>query len=141
MKVSYLVGSATLGAIGSVAFGGWDGMLVTLLIFMALDFVSGLTVAALGKSPKSGTGKLSSSASFEGLIKKGLILFVPIIGHRVDIVLNQIGVDSDSYVLTGVCLALVLNECISILENLNKGGVKIPKVLLSVIEKAKEKEN
>ena len=49
---------ATLGMLGSLiagAFGGWDGAFITLLIFMAVDYLSGLAVALVFKkdSPRS----------------------------------------------------------------------------------------
>ena len=51
------------GVVGSFIaglFGGWDTSLVTLLLFMGIDYITGLAVAACGKSPKSDTGRLSS---------------------------------------------------------------------------------
>lgn len=57
---------AALGAVGSAAatlFGGWDAGLATLLIFMGLDYVSGLVVAGVfHTSTKTDTGTLESKA-------------------------------------------------------------------------------
>ena len=57
---------SVLGVIGSAIasfFGGWDAGLATLLIFMGLDYISGLIVAGVFKnSPKTDTGSLESKA-------------------------------------------------------------------------------
>ena len=52
-----------VGIVGSFIaglFGGWDASMVTLLLFMGVDYITGIAVAACGKSPKSDTGRLSS---------------------------------------------------------------------------------
>ena len=58
------------GGFIAAIFGGWDSALVTLLIFMGADFLTGLVTAAMGKSKKSASGRLSSSAGWIGLMKK-----------------------------------------------------------------------
>ena len=64
----------SIGAVGSFIaglLGGWDSSLVTLLIFMAIDYITGLIVAGVfHKSKKSESGALESRAGFKGLIKK-----------------------------------------------------------------------
>ena len=63
-----------MGVIGSAIaalFGGWDSALITLIIFMAVDYISGLIVAGVFKaSPKSESGALESKAGFKGLCRK-----------------------------------------------------------------------
>ena len=64
-----------IGAIGSMIaslFGGWDASLQTLVIFMAIDYITGLIVAGVfHASPKTETGTLESRAGWKGLIRKG----------------------------------------------------------------------
>ena len=63
-----------LGAVAQ-AFGGWDTSLATLLVFMALDYLTGLVAAGIfHKSNKTKSGALESNASFKGLCRKGAIL-------------------------------------------------------------------
>ena len=57
MKETICTIAGIFGSFIAGLFGGWDTALATLLIFMAVDYVTGLIVAAAGKSPK---GKLSS---------------------------------------------------------------------------------
>ena len=60
-------------------FGGWDASMVTLLLFMGVDYITGLAVAACGKSPKSDTGRLSSKIGWCGLAKKCVSLLLVLI--------------------------------------------------------------
>ena len=71
------------GAVGGFiasAFGGFDAAMITLLIFMTADYITGLLVAGVfHASPKSETGALESKAGFKGLVRKGMtLLFVHI---------------------------------------------------------------
>lgn len=132
---------ACIGAIGSCLaylFGGWDSALTTLLIFMAVDFVTGLIVAGVfHKSPKTEKGALESRAGFKGLCRKFLILAFVMIANRLDIVL---GFD---YVRTFVCISFMCNELLSIVENAGLMGVPIPAIITNCIEilKSKADEN
>ena len=76
-----------IGAIGggiAALFGGWDSALVTLIIFMGIDFATGMITGAMGKSKHSKTGKLNSKAGWYGLAKKGSILMLIIVAVRLD---------------------------------------------------------
>lgn len=68
---------AVIGIIGATItslFGGWDTALSTLLIFMAIDYVTGLIVTGVfKKSPKTETGALESRVGYKGLFRKGMI--------------------------------------------------------------------
>lgn len=62
------------GAIASL-LGGWDTALQTLIIFMAIDYITGLIVAGVfHTSPKTKTGTLESRAGWKGLCRKGVSL-------------------------------------------------------------------
>ena len=62
------------GAIAGL-FGGWDTALQTLVIFMAVDYITGLIVAGVfHTSPKTKTGTLESRAGWKGLCRKGVSL-------------------------------------------------------------------
>lgn len=53
MKETFCTIAGLIGGFISAIFGGWDSALVTLLIFMGVDFLTGLVTAAMGKSKKS----------------------------------------------------------------------------------------
>lgn len=121
-----------LGMLGSLiagAFGGWDGAFITLLIFMAVDYVSGLMVAAIfKKSPKSETGRLKSLVGWKGLCRKGMTLLIVLVAYRLDLVL---GVE---YIRDTVIIGFIANETISITENAGLMGVPLPKVITKAID-------
>lgn len=127
---------AIIGAVGgciAAIFGGWDAALATLLIFMCIDFASGMITAALGKSKKSKSGGMSSKAGWTGLAKKFSVLMLIIVAVRIDILLNS------NYVRDTVCIAFCCNELISILENAGLMGIELPDGLKNAIELLQKK--
>ena len=126
---------AVLGWIVNM-IGGWSEDLTTLLIFMAVDFFLGLAIAAVWKkSPKSDTGSLSSWSAWKGLCRKGAALLVILIAYRLDVTLGV------NYIRTAVIIAFIVNEGISILENLGIMGVKYPETLKKALDILTDKSN
>lgn len=124
------------GAGLSAIFGGWSGALTTLVIFMAIDYVTGIISAGVfHASTKTDSGRLESRAGWKGLIRKGAILAVVLISHRMDMLMQ-----TESLIKDGAVIAFCTNELISIIENMGHMGVPIPKVLADMIEKMKDKE-
>lgn len=121
-----------LGVIGSAiatAFGGWDAGLTTLLIFMGLDYVSGIIVAAVfHASSKTDTGTLESKTCWKGLCKKCMTLIFVLVAYRLDLIL---GVD---YIRNAVIIAFIANELISLVENAGLMGVPLPNVIVRAID-------
>ena len=121
-----------LGAVGSAIatiFGGWDSGLATLLIFMGLDYASGLVVAGVfHKSNKTETGALESKAGWKGLCKKIMTLVFVVVAHRLDLV---IGVH---YIRDAVIIAFIANELISLVENAGLMGVPLPSIITKAID-------
>lgn len=126
-----------IGIVGSLLarlFGGWDAALVTLLMFMAVDYITGLIVAGVfHRSQKSASGALESRAGFKGLCRKGAVLLIVLVAYRLDIV---IGTD---YIRNAVIIAFLANETISIIENAGLMGVPVPAVVTKAIDILKEK--
>ena len=59
MKDTFCMAVGALGAAIASLYGGWDAALQTLILFMAVDYVTGLIVAGVfHASPKSRTGAL-----------------------------------------------------------------------------------
>lgn len=72
------------------AFGGWSAAQTTLLIFMGIDYISGLIVAGVFHgSPKSDNGTLENRAGRKGLIRKRFTLLAVLIGTRLDLLLAR----------------------------------------------------
>lgn len=129
MKHTILGIAGAAGAGIAHIFGGWSSSITTLLIFMLIDYISGLVVAGVfHASTKTPSGTLSSKTCWQGLVKKCMTLVFVIIGNRIDIVLGA------SYVRDGVCIAFIANELISIFENAKLMGMPIPTVLSNAID-------
>ena len=78
-----------IGSFISYLFGGWNTMIQTLLLFMVLDYITGVIAAGVfHKSSKTTNGALSSKAGFKGLAKKMVILIVICLAYHIDIILN-----------------------------------------------------
>lgn len=126
-----------IGIVGSFVaslFGGWDSALTTLLIFMGVDYITGLIVAGVfHNSGKSESGALESRAGWKGLCRKGMTLLMVLIACRLDLVMGT------SFVRDAVVIAYVVNECISIVENAGLMGLPIPAVLTRAIDVLKQK--
>lgn len=128
----------SVGVVGSLVasfFGGWTASLTTLLIFMAIDYATGLIVAGVfHKSPKTETGALESKAGFKGLIRKLMILLFVLIGYRLDVAVGT------TYIRDAVCIAFIVNELLSIVENAGLMGIPIPAVITEAIDILKKKK-
>lgn len=118
------------GAAAAALLGGWDGAMATLAIFVLIDYITGVVVAAVfKKSNKTASGKLDSRAGLKGLCRKGGIFLLVIIANRLDELCGMGGV-----LRTGVIFALVANESLSIVENLGLMGLPLPNALMQAIE-------
>ena len=119
-----------LGATVAEALGGWDNAVITLIAFMAIDFVMGLICALVfGKSNKSANGSLSSSACWKGLIKKVCTLLIVVVAQRIDILTGS------EYIRNAVVIAFCVSELISICENAGLMGI-LPEGVQKILNKA-----
>ena len=110
-------------------FGGWTEDMITLIIFMAIDFVMGLILAGVfHKSAKSASGNLDSRAGWKGLCKKGVTLLFVLIAHRLDISLQT------DYIRTATIIGFIANEIISIVENAGLMGIPLPEIITKAID-------
>lgn len=134
MKNAICVSIGLVGSLIASLFGGWTASLTTLLIFMGVDYLSGLTVAGIfHRSPKTSTGALESRAGLKGLFKKAMILVFVLIGYRLDVAIGT------TYIKDAVCIAFAANELISIVENAGLMGLPIPRVIKDAIDTLKKK--
>ena len=131
-KILTLIGIAG-GGVASL-FGGWDAALVTLIIFMGIDYTTGLIVAGVfHASGKTETGTLESHAGWKGLCKKGVSLLVVLVACRLDLIMGS------NFIRDAVVIAFIANETISIVENAGLMGIPIPMVIIKAIEVLKNK--
>ena len=102
--------------------GGVDGLMTALLIFMVLDYITGLMCAIADK-------QLSSAVGFKGICKKVLILMLVGVANVVDIHI----VGTGSALRSAVICFYLSNEGLSLLENAAHIGLPIPEKLKSVL--------
>ena len=120
---------AFIGGFLTFIFGGWDICLRVLVLFIFLDYVTGLGGAFMQKNVSSDVGR-------RGILKKATILVVLIVAVLLDRLINN-----GTWVFrTLVCYFYIANEGISLLENAVKIGVPIPKKLIDTLQQLKSKE-
>lgn len=134
MKNTLCTAAGVAGSFIASLFGGWDTGIGTLVLFMGIDFFSGLAVAGIFKnSTKTETGALESKAGFKGLCRKGMTLFFVLIAYRLDLVIGT------NYIRDAVIIGFIANELISIVENAGLMGLPLPAVIAKAIDVLKKK--
>ena len=132
--------SAAIGAVWGL-FGGRDTMLTVMLALMAIDYITGLVIGWVGKSPKTDSGHLSSAVGWAGLAKKAGELLAVIVGVLLDMLaVEQLGLQGAMF-RTGMILYIVATEGISVLENLGILGVPMPGFVAKALEQMREKSD
>lgn len=134
MKNGILAALSAFGSFIANALGGWDAALAVLIAMMAIDYITGLVVGGLfKKSPKTESGRLSSSECFKGLIKKCMIIILVYVAVMLDKVIGE------AYVRMAVILFFVANEGLSIIENTALMGVPYPSFIKKLLEVMRDK--
>lgn len=130
---------ATAAVAGAIAglLGEWNTLLTILVIAMATDYITGLIVAACGRSPKTEGGRLSSTAGFIGLAKKAIIMAVVLLATLLD---KAIGGEAMVFQTASVCY-YIANEGLSILENAALLDVPIPRRLRKALEALRDRND
>lgn len=121
--------SAILGAFLGWFMGGYDGFLQVLLLFVVIDYLTGIMVAVVKK-------QLSSEVGFKGLIRKVFIFAMVGIAHVVD---SQI-IGNGSVLRTATIFFYASNEGISILENAAFLDLPVPEKLKDVLIQLKDEK-
>ncbi|GIN38371.1 phage holin family protein [Heyndrickxia oleronia] len=117
-----------LGAVVGYLWG-WSPLLPILLVFVVLDYVSGMLASAV-------EGKLSSQIGFKSIPKKIMIFFLVAIGHLID------GLLGDNHMFRDAVIFFFLsNELLSIIENSGRMGLPIPSILTKAVDILKGKED
>ena len=134
MKEDFCTAVGLIGGAIASLYGGWDAALQTLIICMAVDYITGLIVAGVfHASPKTKTGTLESRAGWKGLCRKGMSLLIVLVACRLDAVMGS------SFVRDTVVIGFIANETLSIIENAGLMGVPIPKALARAVDILKQR--
>lgn len=128
MKNYFVTSIGVVAGLLCSLMGGWDSAVKALIVFMALDYGTGVIVAGvLHKSKKTESGGLSSAVGLKGIAKKVIMLALAVAGQQADVVLQV------DYFRNAVIIALIANELISLTENAGLAGIHIP-VLSKAVE-------
>ncbi|MEQ2775526.1 holin family protein [[Clostridium] innocuum] len=103
--------------------GGCDGLILALLAFVIIDYITGVMCAVSDK-------KLSSAVGFKGICRKVLIFLLVGIANILDVQVIGTG----SVLRTAVIFFYISNEGVSLLENAGHLGLPIPVKIKSVLE-------
>ena len=121
---------AAIGGWLGYFLGGMDGLMIALIVFMALDYITGLMCAVIDK-------KLSSAVGFKGICKKVLILMLVGVANVVDIHI----VGTGSALRSAVICFYLSNEGLSLLENAAHIGLPIPDKMKDVLAQLHGRED
>ena len=131
MKDAFFSTLTAIGAgVASTLLGGWDKSLEILLIFIIMDYITGVAAAFKTKT-------LRSSVGFEGLMKKGAVFLIVILAAQLDrITGNAAGVFR-----TATAFFFIANEGLSIVENVGEMGVKLPGFITGALTKLRDEQD
>ncbi|MGG3884001.1 phage holin family protein [Brevibacillus panacihumi] len=118
---------AVLAGLGVFMFGGWSPVIILLLTFIFIDYLSGLLAAYI-------EGELSSKIGSVGIAKKIMICLLVAAANKLDI-----AIDSQGMILTATCFFYIANELLSIIENATRAGLPVPLVLKQGLQLLKKK--
>lgn len=125
IKEFWIVVQTVIAAMGGWLgwfLGGLDGFLYALIIFVIVDYITGIMMAIINK-------ELSSEIGARGIFKKILIFILVGIAHIIDSRL----IGEGSVIRTAVIFFYLSNEGISIIENSTRIGLPVPQKLKDVL--------
>ncbi|MGX2959379.1 phage holin family protein [Peribacillus sp. JNUCC 23] len=102
-------------------------MINTLLVFVAIDYLSGLIASAV-------EGKLSSKIGFRGIAKKVMIFAIVAVAHLIDRVIGE-----NDLVRDAAIYFYMANELLSIIENAGRTGLIVPEQVKGMVQVLKGK--
>ena len=107
--------------------GGMDGIMYALLAFISIDYVTGVMAAAKKR-------ELSSEVGFWGIVKKVCIIVLVGVAHFIDVYVMRSG----DIFRAAVALYYIGNEGLSLLENIESIGVKLPGKLVDAMRQIRD---
>ena len=124
MQVAIMAAGGWLGWF----MGGCDGFLFALVVFTAIDYLTGVMCAIINKA-------LSSEVGAKGIWKKVLIFALVGVGHTIDTHL----IGDGSVIRTAVVFFFISNEGVSLLENASRIGLPVPQKMKDILSQLHNK--
>ena len=114
--------TAVGGALASFLFGGWTQLMTVLVIFIVIDFLSGVALAAK-------KGRAASRELWFGVMRKIGTLAIVTVAHLLDTIIG------DAHLIRDAAIFFYLaGELLSLIENAGRLGVPIPPVIQRAVE-------
>ncbi len=129
MRKWYDVFIGICGGVASYIWGDINGAFIALLVFIIMDYLTGVISAGVRHS-------LASNVGFIGILRKVIILVVVALGHFLDTVIQ-----TDNTIKNMIILFYIANESLSILENVVNIGLPVPNFLIKLLETMKKENN
>lgn len=130
MKTDIKVVGAEIGALLGIFIGGVNGLIIALIIFAVVDYITGVSSAVINHN-------LNSEIGFKGITKKVLLFLIVGVANVMDVYV----IGDKSVCRSAVCLFYIANEGLSILENSAKCGIPIPRKLEILLEQLREEDD
>lgn len=134
MREWMVYGSIVCG-LGSTLLGGFDTILMAMLLLMVVDMAAGIVCVIFFQKSKYTAGGLSSDAMIKGTVRKLSMLAVIVVGVVIDRALDF------EYVRNTIVMYFIATEGISILEHMAIIGVPLPQFLMKLLEVIKEQND
>lgn len=119
-----------LGAFVGGLIGGLDSLVYALVLFVAVDYITGIMAGVVEK-------KISSEVGFKGIFRKVVIFILVSIAHIID---SKI-LGNGSAIRTAVIFFYISNEGISILENSGRIGLPIPQKFMDILHQLNKEDD
>ena len=110
------------GSAASYLFGGWNTLLEILILFVVIDFITGIIASAV-------CGELNSEIGLIGITKKVFIFIIIVVAYKIDSILG-----SSHFLQDSVTLFYLSNKLLTIIENSGRIGMPIPTVVKQAVE-------
>ena len=120
---------AAIGGWLGYFLGGCDGLLIALVVFVVVDYLTGVMCAIADH-------KLSSAVGFKGICRKVLIFLLVGIANILDVQVIRSG----SVLRTAVIFFYISNEGVSLVENAANIGLPVPDKLKDVLEQLHDRD-
>lgn len=134
MEYFYINGKAVVAVCWTswVAFitwliGGFDLLIISLVVLMVLDYISGVLAGYR-------EGNLNSKKAYDGIHKKVMVLLLIAVGNIVSLLFNEPAIRNV------VAMFYCSIEVLSIIENAGKLGIPIPDRLRKALEQCRDAE-
>ena len=130
-KKAYIIADNRMALGGWLGWflGGCDGLIVTLVAFVAVDYITGVMCAVADR-------RLSSAVGFKGICRKVLIFLLVGMGNLLDVYV----IGNGSVLRTAVVFFYISNEGVSLAENAAHLGLPVPEKLKAVLEQLHDRD-